>query len=179
MISRRAVTALFVVHLIAFGAFAQSSAEYGRATSGEIVMTAKDAAPFSGSLELSLSNGGELFGRGALPAYAVTAGATLLQDRLWFFGSATRQERASRFTNLELPENATTGAIGARVDGQLGSSQNVSAFFESARRPELSMSTPASLTGITPSSFLSLRYDGIISSNAFFSASFTSNSRTD
>ena len=178
MVSRLAVIGLLFAQLIAFTLSAQQSGEYGRATGGEVVLTPKGSAPLSGSLELSLSTG-DVFGRGSSPAYGATAGGTLVQDRLWFFASASRQEAsASRFADLELPENTTTGAIGARVNGQLGAGHDFSAFFEAARRPELSMTTPGSFSGITPSSFLSLRYNGIVSNNMFFSASVTRSSRT-
>jgi hypothetical protein len=180
MVSRRAVVALVLVQLIAFAVSAQQAAEFGRATGGELVLTPKNSAPLSGSLELSLTSGNDVFGRNGSPAYGVTAGGTLLQDRLWFFGSASRQEvSASRYGNLELPDNTATGAIGGRINGQLGAKQDFSAFFETARRPELSMSTSGDVfAGITPSSFLALRYDGLVSSNMSFSASFTRSTRT-
>ncbi|HUP60079.1 MAG TPA: hypothetical protein VNA69_06630 [Thermoanaerobaculia bacterium] len=178
MASRRAVIALLLVQLIALAASAQSE-EFGRATSGEIVMTPKGSAPLSGSLELSLSTGNDIFGRSSSPAYGITAGGTLLQDRLWFFAAASRQELSqTRFAELELPENATAGAIGAKVNGQIAGGHDFSAFFEAARRPELSMTTPSAFAGIAPSSFLSLRYTGVVSSNMFFTASVTRSSRT-
>jgi hypothetical protein len=179
MTSRRGITALLFVQLLAFAASAQQSAEFGRASGGEIVVTPKRPARFSGSLGLSLASGNDVFGRGSSPGYGVTAGGTLVEDRLWFFASASQQEASSsRFADLALPENATTGAAGARVDGQLGGSQDFSAFFEAARRPQLSTAAPATFAGSVPSSFLSLHYTGVVSSNAFFSASFTRSART-
>ena len=163
------MTAFLLVQLIALAAAAQS-AEFGRATGGEIVMTPKRPASFSGSLELSLSSGSDVFGRGIGPAYGIAAGGTLIQDRLWFFASGSRQEASqARFADLELPENATTGAIGARVDGQIAGGQDFSAFFEDARRQELWLTAP--------STFLSLRHTGIVSNNMFFTASFTRSSQ--
>lgn len=177
MASRRAVTAFLLVQLIALAAFAQS-AEFGRATGGEIVMTTKRPASFSGSLDLSLSSGSDVFGRGSAAAYGIAAGGTLLRDRLWFFASGSRQEASqARFAGLELPENATTGAIGARVDGQIAGGQDFSAFFAAARQPELSLTSPSAFAGIAPSTFLSLRHTGIVSNNMFFTASFTRSSR--
>jgi hypothetical protein len=176
MASRRAVTVLILMQLIAFSVSAQQAGEFGRASGEELVMTAKGSAPISGSLSLSI--GSDVFGRSSSPGYGVTAGGTLMQDRLWFFASASQQEvSTSRFANLELPESATTSAIGARVNGQVAGNQDFSAFFESARRPELSTTIPSSFGTVTPSSFLSLRYTGVISSNAFFSTSFTRSSR--
>jgi hypothetical protein len=178
MIRRSAMLLLLVTQAIAFAAAAQQSAEY-RGTGGELVLTPKGSAPLSGSLELSLSNGHDAFGRGSSPAYGGTVGGTLVADRLWFFASASRQPASlSRFAARELPENATSRAIGARVNGTLGANQDFSAFFESARRPELSTLGTSSFAGSVPSSFLSLHYTGIVSSNMFFTASMTSTSRT-
>lgn len=174
MASRRAVTAaLVLVQLLALGVSAQQSAEFGRASAGEIVMRPKGSAPVSGSLELLLPAGGS-------PGYGVTAGGTLIPDRLWFFASASHQElSSSRFSDLALPENVTSSAAGGRVDGQLGGAHDFSAFFEAARRPQLSTTTtPASFGGVVPSSFLSLRYTGVVSSSTSFSASFARSSRT-
>ncbi|HEV7921187.1 MAG TPA: hypothetical protein VGR02_10415 [Thermoanaerobaculia bacterium] len=161
MTSRRALTALIVVQLLAFAASAQESAEYGRATGREVVLTPKGSAPFSGSLELSL---------GSSPRYGVTAGGSLMQDRLWFFASASQQH--SRLARINLPENATTSAVGARLNAQIGDSHDFSAFFDTARRPELS-----TFTGTGPSSLFSLHYNGLVSSNMLFSASFTRSER--
>lgn len=162
MVSRRAVTALVLVQLLAFAVAAQQSAEFGRASGGEVVLTPKGSAPLSGSLTLSTSTASDVFG-------AMTAGGTLLEDRLWFFASASRQQTsARRFDGLELPENATTSAVGVRANAQLTSAQDFSAIFQNVRQPEaLTLGNPV------PSSFLSLRYTGIISSNMFFNASFT------
>lgn len=179
MVSRRAVLALLFALMIPFALSAQQSAEFGRATGGEMVLTPKGSAPLSGSLELSLSAGGDVFGRGSSPSYGMTAGGTLIQDRLWFFASGSRQEWSpSAFAGIELPENATTRAIGGRVHGQIAGSHDFSAFFDAARRPELSTIGASSFAGSVPSSFLSLRYTGIVSSNMFFSASVTRSSRT-
>jgi hypothetical protein len=181
MVSRRAVTALLFALMIPFALSAQQSAEFGRSTGGEMVLTPKGSAPLSGSLELSMSAGGDVFGRSSSPSYGMTAGGTLIQDRLWFFASGSRQEWSpSRFAGVELPANVTTRAIGARVHGQLADSHDFSAYFDAARRPELSISTigASSFAGSVPSSFLSLRYTGIVSSNMFFSASFSRSSRT-
>jgi hypothetical protein len=162
MVSRSALTALVLAQLIAFAAVAQQSAEFGRASGGEVVLTPKGSAPLSGSLTLSASSASDVFG-------AMTAGGTLVQDRLWFFASASRQQTsATRFDGLELPENATTSALDAKAIGQLTDSQDFSAIFQNARQPE-----PFTNGATVPSSFLSLRYTGIVSSNMFFNASFT------
>jgi hypothetical protein len=150
MTSRRFVIALVLVQLVAFAVSAQQSAELGRASGGEIMLTSKRSSGWSGSVEASLMNGS--------PGYGSTAGGTLIQDRLWFFASASRQ----------------ASALGARVNGYLGSRHDFAASFETARRPQLSTTFAAGI----PASFLSLRYTGIISSSMFFNASMTRSSHT-
>jgi hypothetical protein len=169
MASRRAVPALVVlVQLLAFTLTAQQPAEFGRASGGAIVLTPKGSAPLSGTLQLSASSASDVFG-------ALTAGGTLLEDRLWFFASASRQETTSRrFDALALPENATTTALTARANAQLTAAQDFSAIFQTASQPQ-----PATIRTTVPSSFLSLRYTGIVSNNMFFNASFTRTSRTE
>jgi hypothetical protein len=177
MVSRRAVSAFLLLNLIAFAVSAQQSAEFGRGTSDEIVMTAKGSSSLSGSL--SVSTGNDVFGRSSSPRYGLTAGGTLVQDRLWFFASASHQNvSSSQFADLELPENATTSAPDARLNAQIAGGHDFSAFFEAARRPELSTMGASAFAGITPSSFLSLRYTGVISNNMLFNASVTRSSRT-
>jgi hypothetical protein len=169
MASRRAVPALILAQLLAFTLTAQQQpAEFGHASGGAVVLTPKGSAPLSGTLQLSASSASDVFG-------AITAGGTLLQDRLWFFASASRQETSSRrFDALTLPENATTTAISARANTQLTAAQDFSAIFQTASQPQ-----PATLRTTVPSSFLSLRYTGIVSNNMFFNASFTRTSRTE
>lgn len=168
MVSRRAVSAFILVQLIAFAVSAQQSAEFGRAKSGEIVMKPKGSSAFSGSLELSLSN--DFFGSGSSPRYGVTAGGTLVQDRLWFFASASREDASqTRFAERE--------QLGARVNGQIAGGHDFSAFFDAARRPELATTSSSALADVAPSSFLSLRYTGLVSDSMLFHASFTRSSR--
>ena len=150
---RPAVTVALILQVACFAAMAQQSAEFGRATGETLVLTPKGSAPFSGSLELSLSSLDDVFGRGSSPSYGITAGGTLIQDRLWFFAAGSRQQVSqSRFDSLELPESVA---------------------FE----PTVSMNTPAISAQIAPSSFLSLRYTGVVSDRSFFSASFTRSER--
>jgi hypothetical protein len=62
---------------------AQSPAEFGRASGGSIDVITKGPHQFSGSLSLGHSLGG-MRGQG----YNGTIGGTLVNDRVWFFGSA-------------------------------------------------------------------------------------------
>jgi hypothetical protein len=176
MVSRRLVIAVVVAQLAAFAVFAQESAELGRASGGELLLAPKGSSQFSGSLQLSMASGSGVLGTHNSPGYGGTAGGTLIQDRLWFFATASRQGATA--TQFALPQNAATSAVGARVDGQLAANHGFSAFFQGARRPELSTVAPPSFTGVTPSSFLSLHYTGIISSNMFFTASAVRSSST-
>src|SRR5438552_15431030 len=178
MALRHAVIALALVQLIAFAVSAQEPAEIGRASGGELLLTTKRPTALSGSLQASLTNGNDVLGRGNSPAYGATAGGALIQDRLFFFASASRQASPTRFADAALPQHATASAIGANVNGNIGSRQDFSAFFQAARRPELSTTGAAVFSGTVPSSFLSLHYTGIVSSNMFFNASMTHSSRT-
>ncbi len=178
MVSRRALTALLFAQLLALGLSAQESAEFGRSTSGELLLTPKGPAQFSGSLQMSLSSGGDVFGRGSSPGYGMTAGGTLIQDRLWFFASGSRQPVIAQRTAIDLPQNVATRAIGGRISGQLGTNQDFAAFFDSERRPQLSTIGASPFASSVPSSFLSLHYTGIISNNMFFSASVSRSGRT-
>ena len=85
---------------------------------------------------------------GSREEYGATLGGTLLEDRLWFFGAG-----------------ALPGATDAKMTAQLGSRNSVNASF--SRTSAESTSAQA-----LPSSFMSLRYDGMASGNFFFSASF-------
>lgn len=141
MMARRAVTAFVLVLL----ACAVSAQEFGHATAGEIVVTPKGSAPLSGSFQLSRSTVGSNL-------YDLSAGGALVHDRLWFFGSASRQQ--STFADLAIPQNA----FATKANAQFTGAQDLSAFFETAKHP---------------ASFLTMHYNAVVSSNAYFSASFT------
>jgi hypothetical protein len=169
MVSRRLAAALVLAQLSAGAALAQS-AEFGRASGGEITAITKGAtAPFSGSLGLSM--GSDVFGR--REGYEATIGGTLIQDRLWFFAAGSQQSGgAYNFADLQLPERAVTGAIDAKLDGQLGSAHDFSASYRMAQTPVLTMTgTPLTV----PTNFLSLRYSAVVTNNMTFSASYWRN----
>lgn len=167
MVSRRLAAALVLAQLTAGAALAQS-AEFGRASGGEITAVTKGAtAPFSGSLGLSM--GSDVFGR--REGYEATIGGTLIQDRLWFFAAGSQQSGAAyNFADLQLPERAVTGAIDAKLDGQLGSAHDFSAMYSAVQTPVLTMNaTPLTV----PTNFLSLRYSAVVTNNLTFSATYT------
>lgn len=171
MRSKRAVAGLFVAQMIAAVALAQdvTSSEFGRVSAGDVELLPKQTRNLSGSLGFTMSKS---------KGYEATLGGTILKDRLWFFASA--QQHDARLTTgiaqMEVPERAVTGAVDAKLTGQLGDRQTFDAFFEAARQPYAT--NPNAVAGVTPSSFLSLRYTGVVSSNMFFNASFSQRSAT-
>jgi hypothetical protein len=120
--------ALVLTLLITGAAFAQSSAEFGRVSGGQIDFAVKAPSQSSGSLGLTMSRSNGLRGYGA------TLGGTVVKDRMWFFATADDQRVA----------------VPTRY------------------------APPATLS---PSSFLSLRYTGIVTSNMFVTATVSRNSR--
>jgi hypothetical protein len=130
MITKRPLLALLFT-LICGVSFAQSSDEFGRASAGLVELSVKSPTRLSGSLGLTTSRG-----------YGATFGGTVVNDRLWFFGTAERNQ-------TRVPQIATNwNAIGSRNS--------------------LAASSIKSVT--IPSSFMSLHYTGIVSSNSFFTA---------
>jgi len=75
------VLALFTTGI----AFAQSSAEFGRASGGQLDLTFKAPSRFSGSF--GLTTGRSTFG---------TFGGTLVKDRVWFFAAGERTQTTQR-----------------------------------------------------------------------------------
>ena len=127
-------------------AYAQSSAEFGHASGGQIELSAKAPARLSGSFGLGLGSNGYR---------QATLGGTIMRDRLWFFATAQRDQPRVSTVLPQMPQFAasSTAVLGNRTT--LGS-------FVNAR---------------LPSSFLSLRYTGIVSSNSFFTATVSSSGK--
>jgi hypothetical protein len=161
---------LFAVSLL--GQSAVPSSEFGRSSGGEISVITKDTARWSGSLGISA---GSSLGFGSRrTGYEATLGGTLVEDRIWFFASAQRSDGVFGNASLQSPGSteAVSRAIDAKLATQLGSRQNLAATFASQRGSEPAFAIP----GTTPSSFLSLRYTGIVSDSMFFSTSFSRSS---
>ena len=91
------IRALVVTQFIALAAFAQSNAEFARA-SGGVVVQAITKAPqqMSGSFRLTQSTGA-FSGLG----YGATFGGQVVRDRVWFFGTGSVQPQM-RLTTLSL-----------------------------------------------------------------------------
>jgi hypothetical protein len=121
--------------------------EFGRAGGDEIPMLVKQPGGFSGSLGFSMS-------KGAFASKQLTGalGGTLVADRLWFFATA-QHDNGQKFVS---------------VTPQLNDRQVLAAAAGTGR--ESTGTTPA-LT--LPSSFLSMRYTGMLSSSSYFTANVT------
>lgn len=163
------VVALLVVLLVAVAVAGQErvtgeTSAYG----GELRMIAKAPAQTSGSLGISLMGNG-------LKGYEGTFGGTLVKDRMWFFASAERNDgTGSRSSVSPMPEFLRSEGLSGKLDAQLGDRQSLGAAFLS--RQGSFAGTPSTNAFDLPSSFLSLRYTGIVTGNMFFTATATRSS---
>ena len=146
-----------------------SSSEFGRGSGGEISLLTKNSSRLSGSLGISTRG----FGSGR-NGYDATLGGAVVEDRIWFFASAQRSDDLFGATPRQsvASTEAVSQAIDAKLAMQLGNRQNLAATFASQRGTEAAFGVP----GSTPSSFLSLRYTGIVAENMFFTTSFSRSS---
>lgn len=151
-----AVVALLLIATFATAALAQ---EFGRVSGGEVDLAVKSPSKLSGSLEMGLP----FFSGNGSRRYEASIGGTLLKDRLWFFGTAQQMDLSG---------------FDAKLNAAVGERQSLDAALHSARPANNTSTATPNLT--VPSSFLSLHYAGIISSNSFFTATFSrsSGSRT-
>ena len=152
---KRAVVSIVFSLLVVGAAFAQSSEL--SASGGELTLLTKHPSGFSGSFSLSAGTSGSHGGD-------ATLGGTVVPDRVWFFASADRN-RSPLFASQ------ISRAIDAKLASQIGDRQTVAAMF-SAARPQAG----SSITTI-PSSFVSLHYTGILSSNTFITGSVSQSHR--
>lgn len=148
MHAKRIVLAL-VVTFVSGVCLAQSSDEFGRATGGLLELSTKGPTRLSGSLGLSMGSG--------LRGYGATFGGTVINDRLWFFGTAERNQ--SRLISSTLPQSSPR--FDANWKAAIGDRNSFSASYRSATIPS--------------SSFMTLHYTGIVSSNMFITGSVSSN----
>lgn len=164
MIPNRLIVALFLAQLIAVAALAQSAgtSEFGRAGGDEVALLFKQPGTLSGSFGFSTSKSDF-----ASKAFAGSVGGALVADRLWFFAAGQRDENRQFVSTVpQLP--ATTATADGKLIAQFGSRQTLTAAVSAGR--DVVGTTPVSL----PSSFLSLHYTGVISSNSFFTAKIDS-----
>ena len=160
--AKRILTAIFLSSIFAAGAIAQEAAragEFGRVSGGQIESITKQPRKLSGSLAITRSD--SILGS-ALKGYEGTLGGTIVEDRLWFFASAQQQSGLRFATSIpETQQRDFDRATFVKSAAQLGDRHVLDASF-----------------GAGPSSFLSLRYDAALSSNMFFSGSFSRGSTT-
>jgi hypothetical protein len=147
---KRALFALFLSLFLATAVFAQ---EFGRTSGGDIDLITKHSQPLSGSLG---------FTAGAGRGFDATLGGTLVKDRVWFFATGEKSQQ------LFASQNSVVS--GARMNANIGDRQTLATSFAASQQ-----STPVAL----PSSFLSLHYTGIVSSNMFFTGSFSELKRSN
>ena len=150
----RTLAALLLTLTFAAAAFAQedlATSEFGRSSGGELAIGVKQPSKLSGSIGIAfpLGEGGR--------RNAATLGGTLVKDRLWFFATAEK---------MDVPHFANTN-----MNAQLGDRQSFDAALRAGRDFVVPQASTPALA--IPSSFLSLRYTGIVSSNSFFTASFS------
>lgn len=171
MVPKRIVALIVAALMTPAVALAQETtySEFGRASGGEIEMTTKGPKNFSGSLAAS-------FGSFGSRGYEGTLGGTLFQDRLWFFAAGQQQDQRlfARVPEMQLPAGVVSSAIDAKLMGQLGDRHNFAASFQSARQPYATI--PDAISGVVPSSFLTMRYTGIVTSSMFFNVSISRSS---
>ena len=138
---RKAALAFAVTSLLASAALAQSASEFGRASGGEIQTITKHNRKLSGSIDLMRGNGSRS---------ETSVGGTLLDDKVWFFGSASR---------------ALTNGSG-KIDAQPVDWNHITASYS---KTEPAIETPLAL----PASVLTLHSTTMLSPNAMMSISFS------
>lgn len=140
-----------------------SLAEFGRASGGEVEALIKQPSRFSGSFGFTTSRSSDgFFPGGNGRSYGATLGGTLLKDRAWFFGVAETSGGLPFDRSLSsLPTRNVRPLAFGTMQAQLGDRESLVASHSRG-------SSPLSLL---PSSFLSLHYTGVVSSNMFFTGS--------
>ena len=149
--TRRTLALVLFTQVLALGAVAQDAELHG--SSGTIRAIAKQPKQLSGSLGVTT---------GDRQGYEATLGGAVVQDRLFFFASAQHNE-GWQFASPAFQPSAEAFAFDGKATALLGERTTATAAGATGRNLTLGL----------PSSFLSLRFDSVISSNTFFSASFT------
>ena len=151
-----ALIACFALGGIALAQTAPAGSEYDRASGGDIDAIAKQTDKLSGSLGMSMSRSAiPLLSSTNLRNYEASLGGTILKDRLWFFGTA----QSNNTFNFN-PAQMQMGKMTLNLPAQ---SITASAFH----------GTTLNNAATLPSSFLTMHYTGVISPNAFFTATIS------
>lgn len=161
MTRNRTLLALLAIQMLALGAFAQSTSEFGRASGGTIEALAKGSRKTSGSLGLTHAT---LGGQG----YEATLGGELLSDRIWFFGAGSVLPRTRFSSDLR--------AIDGKATAQPVDWTSVTASFTRMQQP-LFAPDPRRNDALS-SSFLSLRSTSVLSDRMSLNFSFSQQSGT-
>jgi hypothetical protein len=181
MRSERAVVAGLLAQIIAVAVLAQeapastpiSSSEFGRGSGGQIEVLTRHSNRLSGSLGMRFSGSQTPFGSGSR-GYEATVGGALAEDRIWFFGSILRDDALPLAAPRAISTPVASSAEMGKLDAQIGDRNSLAALFAAGRT-----AGTTSLGDQTPSSFLSLHYTGIVSSNVFFTASYARSAVAD
>jgi hypothetical protein len=140
----RRTSMLAALLLLATSAFAQTSAEYGRYDAGQMDFKFKAPTRFYGSL--GASTGGSAMG---------TYGGTLVKDKAWFFASGQRVESTQTVPQFDAK------FLDTRVVANPNDHNSITA----------SATMPQTMTNFKVPAFFSMHYTGIVSPNAFVTAS--------
>jgi hypothetical protein len=176
LISRALLASVMVVPALAQDATTDRSAERSTfaGSGGTLTMVTKSSSGFSGSLGASFSSSDDVFGNRRGNRYDATVGGTLIEDRLHFFASGGQQQsRAVAFNDIQplgaAPANGS--ALDARMYANLGDRHTLGAMFSRNDQPVVSTTLP--MNASLPTSFLSMRYTGIVSDSMFFTANLS------
>lgn len=120
---KRLVISLALSTTIAAVSYAQT-AEFGRASAGEVELIAKGSKPFSGSFTLGTSR-----------TFGATFGGTVVPDHVWFFASAEQMQNRLVTPYASAPlSQAPVRAIDSKAIAQIGATQSIDASFSNARQ---------------------------------------------
>lgn len=177
LISRAVLATVMVLPALAQDATTSESADRSTfaGSGGTLTMVTKGSSGFSGSLGASFSSSDDVFGNRRGNRYDATVGGTLIEDRLHFFASGGQQQsRAVAFNDIQplggaAPSNGT--ALDARMYANLGDRHTLGAMFSRNDQPAVSTVLPANVS--LPTTFLSMRYTGIVTDSMFFTANIS------
>lgn len=177
---RLALAALCLTQFLESASSAQSAdsplsgSEFARYSGGAVELIAKSRSGMSGSLSASMAPSFFSSGKRGGTGYGATLGGTLVRDRAWFFASTeSLPSIAGRYgalpSNIDAGAGVHAGSTLAKMTASLGDRQTLAASFASARSTVFDVSSASALQ--LPSSFLALRYNGVVSDRMFVSGS--------
>lgn len=136
--------------LLLLAAAAASAQEYGRSTGGELSMVTKQPSKLSATLGFRMGSG---------KGFEGAVGGTVIEDRMWFFASALRED--NRLISTVPTAASSPRLLDSKLNTQLTPSQSLTGSYDQTVLE-------------VPQSFLNLHYTGILSSNSFFSVNLSS-----